>query len=122
MPKTNDIDHYMSRFPPKVRAILRKVRSTIRKAAPGAEERLSYRIPAFFEGGVLVYFAAFKNHIGVFPPVRGDASLKKALAKYAGPKGNLKFPFDQPIPYSLIARLVRLRRRQNKAKVAERKS
>lgn len=121
MKKANDLDSYIAGFPPDIRAILRKIRSTIRKAAPGAEERLSYRIPAFFEHGVVAYFAAFKSHIGLFPPVRGDAALKKAVAKYAGPKGNLKFPLDQPIPYSLISRVVKLRRRQNKAKVAARK-
>jgi uncharacterized protein YdhG (YjbR/CyaY superfamily) len=105
-PKT--IDEYIRPFPAAIRAILRKVRSTIRAAAPKAEETISYRIPAFrHEGRMLVYFAAFKRHIGLFPPVRGNPGLEKAVAKYAGPKGNLRFPYDQPVPYGLITRIVK---------------
>ena len=77
------IDDYIASFPPKVRAILKKVRATVRKAAPRAEERISYGIPAFTLGGMLVYFAAFKSHIGLYPPVR-DSKLKRAAAVYAG--------------------------------------
>lgn len=113
-----DIDVYIAGFPPDVQTILRRIRSTIRDAAPAAEETISYRIPAFTLNGVLVYFAAFKQHIGLFPPVRGDAGLEKAVARYAGPKGNLRFPLDEPIPYGLIRRIVRLRVRQNQAKAA----
>ena len=95
------IDEYIAAFSPDVRAILERIRSTIRRAAPGAQETISYRIPAFTLNGTLVYFAAFKNHIGFYPPVRGDARLKKAISRYAGEKGNLRFPLDQPIPYGL---------------------
>jgi uncharacterized protein YdhG (YjbR/CyaY superfamily) len=70
-------------------------------------------MPAFFQGGVLIYFAAFKNHIGIFPPVRGDVQLLKQLDRYRGPKGNLKFPLDEPIPYNLISRIVKVRRKEN---------
>lgn len=66
--------------------------------------------------GILVYFAAFKNHIGMFPPIRGDAKLKAAVAKYAGPKGNLKFPLDEPLPYALVTKIVKFRVKQNLAK------
>ena len=104
------VDEYIAPFPPKVRRILKKIRATIRKAAPDAEETISYRIPAYkHKKKVLIYFAAFKNHIGIFPPVKGDAKLKKAVAPYAGPKGNLKFPLDEPVPYELIERIVRSR-------------
>jgi uncharacterized protein YdhG (YjbR/CyaY superfamily) len=103
------IDEYVGAFPPDVQSILRKIRSTIRKAAPQAEERISYRMPAFTQDGILVYFAAFKKHIGVYPPVRGDEKLSKELAPYRGEKGNLKFPLDEPIPYDLIARIVKFR-------------
>ena len=65
---------------------------------------------------MLVYYAAFKGHIGLYPPVSGDARLLKAVAPYAGPKGNLRFPYDKPIPYDLIARITRLRARQDAAK------
>jgi uncharacterized protein YdhG (YjbR/CyaY superfamily) len=109
-------DEYIVGFPPKVRTILKKIRATVRAAAPQAQEVISYRMPAFKQGGILIYFAAFKEHIGVFPPVSGDARLEKALAPYAGPKGNLKFPLDEPIPYDLIRRIVTLRVKQNAAK------
>ena len=102
-------EEYAASFAPSVRAILREVRTTIRKAVPEAEERISYRMPAFRLGRDIAYFAAFKNHIGLYPPVQGDAALLKAVAKYAGPKGNLQFPLDEPIPYALIARIVRSR-------------
>ena len=107
-----NIDDYIAAFSPRVRAILKKVRATVRKAAPRAEERISYGIPAFVLHGNLVYFAAFKNHIGFYPPVR-DQKLKKAVAIYAGEKGNLRFPLDQPIPYALIGRIVKARVREN---------
>jgi uncharacterized protein YdhG (YjbR/CyaY superfamily) len=70
---------------------------------------------------MLVYFAGFKNHIGLYPPVRGDAALEKAVAKYAGPKGNLKFPYDEPLPLALIARIVRHKVRQDTARAAAKK-
>ena len=77
---------------------------------------ISYRMPALRAHGVLVYYAAFKGHIGLYPPVSGDARLLKAVAPYAGPKGNLRFPYDKPIPYDLIASITRLRARQDAAK------
>ena len=107
-----NIDDYIAAFSPRVRAILKKVRATVGKAAPRAEERISYGIPAFVLHGNLVYFAAFKNHIGFYPPVR-DQKLKKAVAIYAGEKGNLRFPLDKPIPYALIGRIVKARVREN---------
>jgi len=108
------IDDYIAAQPAEVQAILQKIRRTIRQAAPAASETISYRIPAFVLNGVLVYFAAFKHHIGLFPPIRGGTpALMKLTAKYAGPKGNLRFPYDQPIPYALIARITKLRVRQN---------
>ncbi len=78
---------------------------------------MSYRMPAFFQDGALVYFAAFKKHIGLFPPVRA-ATLKRPLAKYAGPKGNLQFPLDAPIPYALITKVVKTRLRENRERTA----
>jgi uncharacterized protein YdhG (YjbR/CyaY superfamily) len=89
---------------------------TIRAAAPEAEELISYGVPAFRQRRTLLYFAAFKNHIGVFPPVRGDASLEKALARFRGPKGNLRFPINEPMPFALIGRIARLRAGQESAK------
>jgi uncharacterized protein YdhG (YjbR/CyaY superfamily) len=101
-----------------VQAILERIRSTVHKAAPAAQETISYQIPAFTLNGVLVYFAAFKKHIGFYPPVRGDAALEKAVSRYAGEKGNLQFPLAEPIPYALISRIVKLRVKQNRARAA----
>jgi uncharacterized protein YdhG (YjbR/CyaY superfamily) len=111
-----NIDEYIASFSPEVRAILERIRLTIRQAAPDAQETISYKMPAFTQDGMLVYFAAFKKHIGLYPPVRGDAKLEKAIATYAGEKGNLRFPLDQPIPYHLIERIVKLRVKQNMAR------
>ena len=115
-PAAKDVDEYIAAFPPRVQAILKKVRATIRKAAPEAKETISYRIPAFTLDGVLIYYAAFKNHIGLYPPIRGDARLEKAVAPYAGEKGNLRFPLDEAIPYALIERIVRFRVKQTRAR------
>jgi len=116
------IDEYISAFSPKVQAVLRRIRKVIHSAAPDAKEVISYRMPAFKLNGVLVYFAAFKNHIGLYPPIRGDARLLKAVSPYAGEKGNLRFPLDQPIPYALIERIVKLRVKQDLGKAkAQRK-
>ncbi len=100
------IDEYIAGFAPDVQTILKKIRLTIRAAAPKAEEKISYKMPTFALNGDLIYFAAFKKHIGIFPPVRGDRNLSKELAPYKGEKGNLKFPLDAPIPYGLIKRVV----------------
>lgn len=116
-----DIGSYISKFPAEVQAILQKVRETISQAAPDAKELISYQMPAFRQHGILVYFAAWKEHIGLYPPILGDKALEKAVARYAGPKGNLQFPLDEPIPYSLIERIVRLRAKQDSAKVAARR-
>ena len=106
-PKT--IDEYIDRCAPQARPILRRVRATIAKAAPDATETISYGIPAFTLRRILVYFAAFKQHIGLYPPVKGEAALEKAVAPYAGEKGNLRFPIEQKIPYALFARIVKFK-------------
>jgi uncharacterized protein YdhG (YjbR/CyaY superfamily) len=118
--KPETIDEYNAGFPPEKRAILEKIRATIREAAPDAQEMISYRMPTFTQNGVLVHYAAFTNHIGLYPPVSGDAELVAVLAPYAGEKGNLRFPLDQPIPYDLIARIVRHKLKQNAAKKKKR--
>jgi uncharacterized protein YdhG (YjbR/CyaY superfamily) len=104
-----NVDAYISTFPAAVQAVLQQVRHAVRKAAPDATEIISYRMPALRQHGVLVYFAAFRNHIGFYPPVRGDARLEKAAARYAGEKGNLRFPIEQKIPYALISRIAKFR-------------
>ena len=107
--KAKTIDEYIAGFSPDVRAILKKIRATIHEAAPNATERISYGMPTLDVAGGPIYFAAFKNHIGFYPPVRGDARLVREVKPYAGEKGNLQFPLDRPIPYSLITRMVKAR-------------
>ena len=116
-----DIDAYISQFPADVQAVLERVRETISKAAPDATEVLSYQMPAFKQHGILVYFAAWKKHIGLYPPISGDDALEQAVARYAGPKGNLQLPLDEPIPYKLIERIVKLRVKQDSTKAAAKK-
>ena len=116
------IDAYIAAFPPKVRAILKKVRATVRKAAPDAVEVISYRMPALKQRGILIYYAGFAHHVGLYPPIRGDAALLRRAAPYANEKGNLRFPYDEEIPYALIADLTRLRARQDAAKATKRKA
>ena len=114
-PVPASVDEYIDRFPNEVQAILCSVRATVRKAAPESEERISYSMPAVFQHGVVVYFAAFKRHIGLFPPVE-DPKVRARVASYAGPKGNLQFPYSKPIPHELIAEVVTARLKANLAK------
>jgi uncharacterized protein YdhG (YjbR/CyaY superfamily) len=103
------IDEYIKTFPKDVQSILEKMRLTVRKAAPEAEETISYQIPYFkLNGSTLAYFAAFKRHIGLYPPAPRE--FKREVSKYEGPKGNLKFPTDEPIPYDLVTRIVLFRK------------
>ena len=98
MAKPQGIDDYTSQFPSDVRAVLRAVRDAIRRAASEAEEVISYRMPAFKPHGTLVYFAAWRRHIGLPPPISGDEAVENAVARYAGPKGNLRFLLAEPMP------------------------
>jgi uncharacterized protein YdhG (YjbR/CyaY superfamily) len=107
------IDEYIATFPPDVRRLLRQVRATIRKAAPEAQEKISYQIPTFFLHGNLVHFGAFKKHIGFYPAPTGLKQFEKELSRYEGAKGSVRFPLDQPMPLALIARIVKFRVRKN---------
>lgn len=111
-----NIDEYIRALPPEVGAILQRIRSIVIEAAPGAKEKISYRIPAFTLDGDLLYFAAFRAHIGIYPPVTGDEKLRRDTARYRGEKGNLKFPLDEPMPYELIRRIVEFRLKEHRHK------
>lgn len=115
------VDEYIAQFTPAVQTVLEQVRQTIRRTAPSAEEKISYRMPSYHLHGALVYFGGFKAHVGFFPPV-ADPALVKAAARYAGPKGNLRFPLDEPMPLALIAKLVKARVRNNEARAAKKRS
>ncbi|MCA1588802.1 MAG: DUF1801 domain-containing protein [Acidobacteria bacterium] len=115
-----NIDEYVANSPGDVRAKLERMRATIRRAAPGSEEKISYGIPAFAKDGIVLYFAAYANRISIYPAPRGDAQFKNELAKYKGGKGTIQFPLDKPIPYDLIERIAKFRVEGNRNK-AERK-
>lgn len=102
-----------------MQAVLQDIRATILQAAPDAKEVISYQMPAFRQHGILVYFAAWKKRIGLYPPISGDKALEKAVARYAGPKGNLQFPLGEPMPLDLIERIVKLRVKQDSEKAAK---
>ena len=109
-----NIDEYIAGFPHDVQEILEKIRMTIRKAAPEAEETISYQMPTFtLNGHYLVYFAAFKKHIGFYPAPIGNAEFEQELSVYGAGKGTVKFPLDQPIPFDLISKIVKFRAKEN---------
>lgn len=108
------IDDYIRTFPEDVQSILEKMRQTIRKAAPDAEEAISYQMPTFkLNDKNLVFFAAYKNHIGFYPIPAGIKTFKKELSPYKQGKGSIQFPIDMPIPYTLVRKIVMFRKKQN---------
>ncbi len=109
------IDEYIKASPKDVQSILQRLRLTIQKAAPEAIETISYQMPTFkLNGKGLVYFAAFKNHIGFYPIPSGIEAFKKELSRYKQGKGSVQFPIDKPIPYDLVRRIVRFRAKENR--------
>ena len=109
-----DIDEYIAGFPNDVQAILEKIRLTIRKAAPDAEETISYKLPTFtLKGKYLVYFGAYKKHIGFYPAPTGIEKFKAELSVYEAGKATLKFPLDKPMPFNLITKIVKFRVKEN---------
>lgn len=111
--KPANIDEYIGAFPNDVQEILEKIRATIQKAAPDAKEKISYSMPAFEQNGVVVYFAAFKNHIGLYALPSGHETFREELSKYKSGKGSVQFPLDQPMPFDLIAKIVKFRVKEN---------
>lgn len=107
------IDEYIESFPEDIQAILKALRQAIREAAPQAEETISYQMPAFRQNSILVYFAAFKNHIGFFPTASGVSAFNQKLSTYDTSKGTVRFPFDKPLPLDLIKEIVRFRVKEN---------
>ena len=111
-----NVAEYIAGFPPEVQEILQKIRLTIRKAAPEAEETMKYQMPTFMLKGNLVYFAAYKKHIGLYPVPAGTEKFQKELAVYKDAKSTVRFPLDQPMPIDLISKIVKLRVKENLAK------
>jgi len=116
------IDEYIAGFPKDIQEILERLRVTIRKAAPEAEETINYAIPTFTLNGNLVHFAAAKNHIGFYPAPSGIKAFEKELSVYEGAKGSIKFPLDKPLPLSLVSKIVKFRVKENVEKAKAKKS
>lgn len=113
------IDEYIGTFPEDVREKLEKIRQTIRKAAPEAKEVISYQMPTFRQNGILVHFAAFTNHISLFPTPSVIVAFEEELRPFETSKGTIKFPMEEPIPFDLITNIVKLRVKENLKKGAK---
>jgi uncharacterized protein YdhG (YjbR/CyaY superfamily) len=113
MPKPKDVDAYIHGFPEKIQKLLDQVRTTIRDAAPEAEEVISYGMPAFKMNGILVWYAAFSKHIGFYPMASGILAFQKELSSYKGAKGSVQFPLHKPLPLELISEIVKYRLAEN---------
>jgi uncharacterized protein YdhG (YjbR/CyaY superfamily) len=116
------VDEYIAGYPPKVQAVLKKVRKAIQRAAPQATEKISYRIAAYEQHGALIYFAGHTDHIGVYPRTAGMEKYRKEFAAYASGKGTFRFPLDEPMPLELIAKLVRVRVAENEQRALAKKA
>ena len=116
------IDEYIDTFPEDVRSILNELRRTITEAAPEAEETINYQMPTFTLNGNLVHFAAFQNHIGFYPTPSGIEAFKDELSPYKGAKGSVQFPIDQPLPLTLIRKIVEFRVKENMERKSKKKS
>jgi uncharacterized protein YdhG (YjbR/CyaY superfamily) len=112
----NNIDEFIAAYPPAMQEKLRKMRNTIKKAAPAATEAIKYGIPTFVLNGNLVHFAAYEHHIGFYPAPSGIVEFRKELAPYESAKGSVRFPLDKPLPLALIAQIVKFRVAENMSK------
>ena len=110
------IDEYIATFPKETQKILEEIRATIKAAAPEAEEKISYQMPTFYLNGNLIHFAAFKNHIGIYPTPSGTQAFKDEISIYQGAKGSIRLPIDEPMPLELIGRIVKFRVAENLTK------
>lgn len=115
------IDAYIATFPASTQALLQQMRSTIAKAAPKAEEAISYGMPTFKLQGNLVHFAGYKNHIGFYPAPSGIVNFAEDLKKYQTSKGAIQFPVDEKLPLALVTKIVKFRVKENLAKAAAKK-
>jgi uncharacterized protein YdhG (YjbR/CyaY superfamily) len=115
-----NINEYIAGFPRDVQATLRKVRATIRDAAPEAQETIKYRMPTFVLHGNLVHFAAFQKHIGFYPTPSAIKAFRGELAGYESAKGSVQFPLNEPVPFTLISKMVKFRVKETRQKVAAR--
>ena len=107
--KPSTIDEYISAQPEELRPTLEKIRKTIKKAAPASTEKISWGMPTFWLGENLIHFAAFKNHIGIYPGDLNQLPFKQKLSGYKTTKGAIQFPLDKPIDYNLLAEITKFK-------------
>jgi len=119
--KIQTIEAYIAQFPNDIQLKLQELRHAIQKAAPNATEKISYQMPAFYQKGNLVYFAAYKNHIGFYPTASGIETFKDEMAAYKWSKGAVQFPISEPIPLELVEKIVHFRVLENETKFLEKK-
>jgi uncharacterized protein YdhG (YjbR/CyaY superfamily) len=120
-PTARNVDEYLAGVPKEARATLEKLRKTIRAAAPMASEGISYQMPMYKHHGMVVGFAAFKNHCSIFPGSAVMEAYKEELKPYDTSKGTIRFPADKPLPATLLKKLVRARIKENEARANRRK-
>lgn len=113
LPVAKNVEEYILQFPEMVQASLRQLRKTVLTIAPQAEEKISYQMPGYKYHGMLVYFAAYKNHIGFYPSTTPLLAFKKELAVYKSAKGSVQFPMDKPLPLALIRKIVKFKLKEN---------
>jgi uncharacterized protein YdhG (YjbR/CyaY superfamily) len=120
--KINTVDEYIKLWPLETQKRLNKIRKVIKEIVPDAEERISYKMPMIYLNGVLIYFAAFKNHIGFFPTASGVNAFKSEITEYKNSKGTIQFPHDKQIPFELIKRILLFRAKENRKKIKLKKT
>ena len=117
--KPTNVDEYISSFPLEIQVVLSEIRKTIKLTAPQAEEVISYAMPAYKYKGMLVFFAAFKNHVGLYATPSCHIEFKEELSKYKQGKGSVQFPLNQTIPYDLIKKMVAFKVNENEQKIVK---
>lgn len=116
----SDIDEYIADFPDNIQEMLMRIRNTIKKAAPQAQETIKYAMPTFILNGNLIHFAAYKRHIGIYPVPRDEESFRKLLAVYKGEKSTMRIPLDEPLPLTLICKIVKYNVKSNQEQLKSR--
>ncbi len=120
--KAENVDEYIARFPKETQKILKQIRKAVKQAAPEAQEIISYGMPAYKLNGILLYFAAFKKHIGFYALPSGNEAFKKEISTYKTGRGSIQFSLGKPMPIDLITKIVKFRAKENLQKVKKKKS
>lgn len=116
-----NIDEYIATFPMDIQKKMQELRAVIKSSATDAVEKISYQMPTFYLNGNLIHFAAYKNHIGLYPTPNGIEAFSDELSKYKGGKGSKQFPLNEPLPLDLISRIVKFRVAENQKKTSKKK-